>query len=52
MPKPRFTDKSRYRVPYVPANLTNVAETFRRIREEQAKNQAEAKDKVLRMKAK
>ncbi len=28
----RFTDAHRYPVPYVPANATNVAETFERIR--------------------
>jgi hypothetical protein len=46
MPKPKFTDKHRYRTPYVNSQSTNVAETFRRIREENAKNEAERKVKV------
>lgn len=46
MPKPRFTDKHRFRAPYVPANQTNIAETFARIREEQAKVAAERVAKV------
>lgn len=51
MPKPRFTDKNRFpRGPYTPANQTNVAETFARVREELAKNAAEAKVKVQPMK--
>ena len=52
MPKPRFTDRAKWKVPYTPSNLTDIRETFRRVREEQQKNALEAKDKVLRMKAK
>ena len=47
MPKPRFTDKHRFRgAPYVPANQTNIADTFARVREQLAKDAAERKEKV------
>jgi hypothetical protein len=44
--KPRFTDRFRYRNGYVDSKSTNVAETFRRIREELERNATEAKTKV------
>ena len=46
MPKPRYTDKARYPNGYIRASETNVSETFRRIREQQAKDAAERKEKV------
>ena len=51
MSKPRFTDEARYPAGYTPANKTDVSKTFKRIREQQAKNEAEAKAKVTPMKA-
>lgn len=44
MKKPRYTDSHRYLRPY--RRTTNVAATFRRVREEQAKATAEVKEKV------
>jgi len=48
--KPKFTDLERYPAGYTPSNKTDVRKTFARIREQQAKNEAEVKAKVTPMK--
>ena len=30
--KPKFTDEGKFRVPYVPANQTDIRRTFERVR--------------------
>ena len=50
MGKPRFTDLRRYPHGYTPASETDVGKTFRRIRDQQSKNLAEAKAKTIPLK--
>jgi hypothetical protein len=42
MPKPRYTDTDRYPSGYVPAKDTDVSKTFKRIRQQQTAEKAEA----------
>jgi hypothetical protein len=46
MPKPKFTDKHRFRTAYVPANQTDLAATFQRIRDQLKQDAEERKVKV------
>jgi len=50
--KVKFTDEHRYPHGYRKAQDTDVRKTFARVREQQAKNEAEVKAKVTPMKAK
>ena len=46
MKQPKFTDTHRFAVPYRKAAETDITQTFKRARADQAKNQAEIAEKV------